>query len=72
MEPWEVVNSVNDGPYAVRTRLGWTVNGPLKESVANQQKGKKYKVTANRISITRLDDLWQQQFKLDFPEKGKD
>lgn len=72
MEPWEVMNSVNDGPYAVRTRLGWTVNGPLKEHVVNQQKGKTYKVTANRISIARLDDLWQQQFKLDFPERGKD
>lgn len=48
------------------------MNGQLKESVVNQQKGKKYKVTANRIFITRLEDLWQQQFKLYFPEKGKD
>ena len=29
MEPWQVIASVDDGPYAVRTRLGWTVNGPL-------------------------------------------
>ena len=29
-EPWEVINSVNDGPYAVRTVLGWSINGPLR------------------------------------------
>lgn len=30
LEPWEVVRSVDGGPYAVRTMLGWTVNGPLR------------------------------------------
>lgn len=40
MEPWEVVNSVNDGHYAIRTTLRWTVNGPLKESGVHQQKRK--------------------------------
>ena len=30
MEPLQVVSSVDDGPYAVKTALGWTVNGPLK------------------------------------------
>ncbi len=29
LEPLEVIRSVNDGPYAIRTILGWTVNGPL-------------------------------------------
>lgn len=29
LEPLEVVCSANDGPYAVRTLLGWMVNGPL-------------------------------------------
>nr|XP_006811381.1 PREDICTED: uncharacterized protein LOC102802724 [Saccoglossus kowalevskii] len=28
-EPWEVVNSQGDGPFAVRTVLGWAVNGFL-------------------------------------------
>lgn len=31
LEPLQVIRSINDGPYAVRTMLGWTVNGPLKE-----------------------------------------
>lgn len=30
LEPWEVVHGVNSGPYAVKTMLGWTVNGPLR------------------------------------------
>lgn len=29
MEPCELINSQDDGPYAVRTRVGWVVNGPL-------------------------------------------
>lgn len=29
MEPLEVIRSMNDGPYAIRTVLGRTVNGPL-------------------------------------------
>lgn len=31
MEPVELIKSINDGPYAVRTVLGWTVSGPLRE-----------------------------------------
>lgn len=30
LEPWEVVNSQGDGPYAVRTLLGWVIYGPLR------------------------------------------
>lgn len=33
LEPWKVINSKHNGPYAVRTALGWTLNGPLRESV---------------------------------------
>lgn len=31
LEPQEVIHSVNEEPYDVRTALGWTVNGPLRE-----------------------------------------
>ncbi len=27
MQPWEIINSQNNGPYAVKTALGWVVNG---------------------------------------------
>lgn len=30
MEPLQLVSSVDNGPYAVRTILGWTENGPLR------------------------------------------
>ena len=30
MEPWEIINSQGEGPYAVKTPVGWVVNGPLR------------------------------------------
>ncbi|KAL1277030.1 hypothetical protein QQF64_023703 [Cirrhinus molitorella] len=35
IEPWEVINSQGDGPYAVKTLLGWVINGPLQEVKRN-------------------------------------
>ncbi|XP_028312818.1 uncharacterized protein LOC114469473 isoform X2 [Gouania willdenowi] len=70
MEPLQVVNSVDDGPYAVRTILGWTVNGPLKGG-SEMDSDKLTEVTANRISVARLEELWQLQFKQDFPDAGQ-
>ncbi|KAL7841314.1 hypothetical protein SRHO_G00250050 [Serrasalmus rhombeus] len=67
MEPLQVVNSVDEGPYAVRTALGWTVNGPLKGG-NDGLRTRSPAVTANRISVARLEELWHQQFKLDFPD----
>lgn len=67
LEPLEVIRSVDDGPYAIKTFLGWTVNGPLGGN------GNELAVaTVNSISILNLDDLWQQQFKIDFPERIHD
>lgn len=34
-EPSQVVHSDNGGPHAIRTMLGWTVNGPLKGDSGN-------------------------------------
>ena len=64
LEPWEVVNSKEDGPYAVKTILGWTVNGPLK----GNDKSRYTRVTANRISIGNLEELLLQQYSHDFSE----
>lgn len=37
MEPRQIINSRGDGPYAVRTSLGWVINGPLRgTTTANQ------------------------------------
>ncbi|KAL0176849.1 hypothetical protein M9458_029179, partial [Cirrhinus mrigala] len=73
LEPWQVVRGQRNGPYAVKTILGWTVNGPLKGmekdgTFCNDQP----QVTVNRISVSKLDELWKQQFRTDFPETAQD
>lgn len=72
IEPWQVIASVEDDPYAVRTRLGWTINGPLREDTGHSTTRGLIQVSANRISVTRLEELWSQQFKSDFPECKQD
>ena len=62
-EPWEIVHSQNDGPYAYRTLLGWIVCGL----------GGKSGVTSNRILVR--GDLQQQLVQMynhDFNEKTVD
>lgn len=65
MEPLQVVNNVDNGPYAVRTILGWTVNGPLRGGSDMVEANSLTGITANRISVAKLEELWQLQFKLD-------
>lgn len=50
--------------------LGWTVNGPLGGS--NDSPGCQSAVSINRISAITLDELWNKQFKADFPENNHD
>ncbi|XP_076853974.1 uncharacterized protein LOC143509288 [Brachyhypopomus gauderio] len=67
MEPWEVINSQGEGPYAIRTLLGWVVSGPLR---GREDEGR-YDcpaVTVNRISVTKLQDLLIAQYNQDFNE----
>ena len=37
LEPWEVINSCGNGPYAVKTVLGWVVNGQMETVVLWRQ-----------------------------------
>ncbi|KAK7899128.1 hypothetical protein WMY93_019981 [Mugilogobius chulae] len=71
LEPLEVVCSVGGGPFATRTMLGWTVNGPLGRCDGEAQSEQSH-ITVNRVSVVSLDELWQQQFKNDFPETSQD
>ncbi|XP_019750034.1 uncharacterized protein LOC109530618 [Hippocampus comes] len=68
LEPWKVINSDGNGPYAVKTLLGWTINGPLKEENASGESSEWPRVTVNRISVATLEELTERQIKLDFPE----
>ncbi len=68
MEPWQIVNSQGNGPYAVKTALGWVVNGPLHSCSSMNETGL-ISVTANRISMEKIKDLLIRQYNHDFPEK---
>lgn len=69
MEPWEIINSPGGGPYAVKTLLGWVVNGRLRGGNSDRGKIDCLVVNANRISIARLEDLLIAQFYQEFNEK---
>ncbi|XP_078665790.1 uncharacterized protein LOC144908131 [Branchiostoma floridae x Branchiostoma belcheri] len=62
MEPWQIINSEGEGPYAVRTLLGWSVNGPLRGASGES-------ANVNRIS---LEEQLDQYFNNDFNEKIED
>ncbi|KAK0142765.1 hypothetical protein N1851_019297 [Merluccius polli] len=64
MEPWRVINSEGIGPYAVKTRLGWVVNGPL--NMTGDGSAAAGTVQVNRISV---EDLLVQQYNQDFVEQ---
>ncbi len=67
LEPWEIINSQGDGPYAVRTLLGWVVNGPLRGG-----DNRCTTVNVNRISLVNLHDLMIAQYNTEFNEKAYD
>ena len=48
LEPVEVISRQNDGPYAIRTALGWCVVGPVKAQSQNA-------VSCNWIAVTKAD-----------------
>ena len=66
MEPQQVINSQGEGPYAVKTLLGWVVNGPLRGGGLKA----KNTVSVNRISVVDLHDLLITQYNTDFVEKS--
>lgn len=70
MEPWKIIHSQDDGPYAIKTTLGWVVNGPLKKG--NDYKSKLYSQAAlvNRVSVSSVDKMLLQQYSHDFPEQA--
>lgn len=49
LEPIQVRESQDGGPYALRTLLGWTINGPLGREQAQPH-------TANRIHSDKLSE----------------
>ena len=46
----EIVNSVDNGPYASRHKLGWAVNGPLSDC-------RRQEIHMHRIKVEKLEDI---------------
>lgn len=67
MEPWKVINSRGNGPYAVKTPLRWVVNGLMQETTCQMQ-GSHSCTVVNRISVADLNDLLIKPYHQDFPE----
>lgn len=68
LEPWEVINSRGNGPYAIRTVLGWAVNGPLNGN-SGAIGADISSATVNRISVCELEKMLAHQYNHDFNEK---
>ncbi len=72
LEPWEVVNSHGDGPYAIKTLLGWVINGSLSDYSEERSESGYSAATVNRISITKLEELLNNQYNHDFNEQSSE
>lgn len=75
LEPWKVIHSQANGPYAVKTALGWILNGPLEEPTDTTADDKEQSSAAvNRIAVQTesMEQLLIQQYNHDFPERNCD
>lgn len=71
LEPWQVINSKHNGPYAVKTALGWILNIPLREPGEEiMYDNKQTSVSVNTISIESMEQMLIQQYYQDFPERS--
>ncbi len=68
LEPWEVVNSTGNGPYAVKTVLGWSVNGPLNGNSGSME-AELPSIVANRIGVHKLEGMLTAQYNYDFNDR---
>ncbi|KAK3734086.1 hypothetical protein QZH41_000409 [Actinostola sp. cb2023] len=65
-EPPEVRPSCSEGPYAVRTLLGWTINGPLGRAATITH-------SANRVyADVSLDEQFERYCKMEFNDTSSD
>lgn len=73
IEPWQVINSDGKGPYAIKTALGWVINGPLRrDDNPKTESGKLQSFTANRIQVCEIEELLVKQYNADFPERSRE
>lgn len=60
IRPLEIIPTRDDGPYAMRTKLGWTLLGPV-------QRGRQFHSTSvNRTTVQELNDNLTTHFNREF------
>nr|XP_034339443.1 uncharacterized protein LOC105341007 [Crassostrea gigas] len=69
MEPWDIIPSKDNGPFAMKTILGWVINGPI-DTVPENGIFNTF-VRVNRIDA-RLEEQIRYQFNHDFCERTID
>lgn len=69
-EPSQVINSRGDGPYAVKTPLGWVINGPLRRTTTSSVNLEMVRHSVNHISVSTVENLFTQLYNAEFPERG--
>lgn len=66
-----MINSQANGPYAVKTALGWILNSPLEEPTDTTVDDNAQSCAAvNSIAIESMEQLLIQQYNHDFPERN--
>ena len=69
LEPMEVIASMEEGPYAKRTRLGWCVSAPSNEDDHGVVKCSSIKVLNTCVRDTSISNTLQEMWREDFIEK---
>ncbi len=67
MEPEEIRRGENGGPYAIKTRFGWTLNGPLTRSEDN---GKRCFLSDVSNTDNHLSIQLRQYFNYEFDDSA--
>lgn len=67
MEPMDIIPSIDKGPFAMKTILGWVINGPI-ETVPDNGIFNTF-VTVNHIDARLEEQIWYQ-FYFDFCERA--
>lgn len=70
MEPWKIIHSQDDGPFAIKTTLGWVVCGPLKKDNDHKPSHFSHGASVNRVSVSSVDSMLLRQYNHDFPEQA--
>lgn len=69
MEPWDIIPSKDNGPIAMKTVLGWVINGPI-DTIPENGIFNTF-VTVNRI-VARLEEQVRYQLHHCFCERTID